>query len=73
MSWQPIDTAPKDGTEILVYGPASWRWKTYAPGRHVAWFAGNAWQGRDADNDAGLHPTHWQALPEPPTTDKEKD
>lgn len=34
MSWQPIDTAPRDGTRILLYAPgigvviARWAWVT---------------------------------------------
>jgi len=66
MKWQPIETAPKDGTPILV-GP------TKRMGICVASY--------DKDDD-GLHrwlvdslhgqsniytPTHWMPLPEPPT------
>jgi hypothetical protein len=57
--WQPIETAPKDGSEFLAFGPqgicvtiwdASWRAFFSVPGR---------W---------GLRPTHWQPLPEPPSS-----
>lgn len=70
--WQPIETAPKDGTEILGYGNASWQGKRYAPGRHVAWFDLGKWWGRDSDAESGLHLTHWQPLPACPVTEKEK-
>ena len=59
MKWQPIETAPKDGTEILTYakfGDVSVRY----------WGAGDdddmAWQPRIR----GCFPTHWQLLPELP-------
>lgn len=62
MEWQPIQTAPKDGTEILAgqagtrkVGVIVWnieieRWS--APAEH--------W-----DEPSWL-PTHWMPLPEPP-------
>lgn len=63
--WQPIDTAPKDGTRILVWPywsdgiPAAVQWRTMkrVPGRWEVGF------GHYAIN---ANPTHWMQLPEPP-------
>lgn len=64
-SWQPIDTAPKDGTRVLVYYPppanASIDVVVYNHARE-------RWPMRvnlDAD-DTLITATHWQPLPEPP-------
>jgi hypothetical protein len=71
MQWQPIETAPKDNSAVLVYVPmrsvkfmATAFWDTVAGEWRVAW--------------TGLHnkpsvikdpePTHWMPLPEPPIT-----
>lgn len=56
MSWQPIDTAPKDGTEFLGWFPGS---------TVMIWWMG---QGGVWGNDfwEGEAPTHWMPLPEPP-------
>lgn len=70
MEWQPIETAPRDGTEILVtseYGDVS----------VVRWLH-NDWQGM-CDGEPSIaaqgdtytdyhHPfcSHWMPLPEPP-------
>lgn len=76
--WQPIETAPKDGTDILAYGRAEYDGTLYAKGRHVCWWEGDAitgfWSGRDATCDYRV--THWMPLPPPPaalqsTTDGE--
>ena len=79
MEWQPIETAPKDGTAILVcYGehyedngflPVCVRWRSYHP---------NALRqrGREAWRDSSGHKisvaTHWMPLPKPPTMIKSK-
>lgn len=75
-TWQPIDTAPKDGTGVLLWDakrnvvvsgcwhvqPTSDTPNGYDPG--WAWWAADddviVW-----DDDTG--PSHWMPLPEPPT------
>jgi hypothetical protein len=77
--WQPIATAPRDGTVVLVY-------REIAPWRVVGWAR---WEGielgdfnrpqtiggwisngfYDPPGNLGLgHPTHWMPLPEPPVS-----
>ena len=63
--WQPIETAPKDGTVFLSFGisPDGGVLFAYGKGFGVTrWDSGNGgrWQGGPA------YPTHWQQLPEPP-------
>lgn len=57
-SWQPIETAPKDGTEILAV-------TTYAgePYIDVVSFAHPYWI---RSNRYACRPTHWMPLPKPP-------
>lgn len=68
--WQPIATAPKDGTVVLLANDAHpemgvhamawkaemghWEGHQFTPGTHGARF----W-----DRDATNQPTHWQPLP----------
>lgn len=68
--WQPIETAPKDGTAILVcfsphyetngFLPIAVRWRTFHP---------NA-EGKETFRDHAGHKvdriTHWMPLPPPP-------
>jgi hypothetical protein len=62
--WQPIETAPKDGTQILSYGLggdqdlAVIAWDT----RGKSWFLCD---GDQRDNWIGV--THWMSLPLPPS------
>lgn len=80
--WQPIETAPKDGTEIIgcfsdnygyqdeptVFGPWTIRWKGNM------WVS--SWDGYGVIEYMGdfgtdyktpdVQPTHWLPLPEPP-------
>lgn len=62
--WQPIETAPKDGTRIIVSkvnGPVwcnvNWRHMIRKPDRWDS-FVGAV----------PFEPTHWMPLPEPPDT-----
>lgn len=74
MGWQPIETAPKDGRDILVMIPedsalvpdiAYWDSDKYASNPRPLWSMRKKWLW-------GVRwcrehqPTHWQPLPEPP-------
>jgi hypothetical protein len=69
--WQDIATAPKDGTDILLYGHGVLRsGGVYAKGRHVGWSqlardGSTYWATRDPAVDC--EPTHWMRLPTPPS------
>lgn len=60
--WRPIDTAPKDGTEILAYwsGSGTMRVLYYADQESEL---GMRWAD---ENDYWSSPTHWTPLPNPP-------
>ena len=58
--WQPIETAPKDGTSILL----GWSGVDAQCGR---WVRSGYRNGFWADHGAIFtNPTHWQPLPAPP-------
>lgn len=64
--WKPIETAPKDGTPILLFARAI---NATAPVRIIGWFiASLGWveAAFHPNTPAGIKPTHWQPLPEPP-------
>lgn len=60
MSWQPIETAPKDGTEIILAGQfrngQKWDIRSgfYSMSRSKWPYVGES------------YPTHWMPLPEAP-------
>lgn len=69
--WQPIESAPKDGTYIIVWPPtyegvascAKWDEQKHHKKPKPHWRrldATHVWQSRIRT------PTHWQPLPEPP-------
>lgn len=73
MSWQPIETAPKDGAAILVYGRNSFACEPYMGVRQ--WFSwpsgGGVWaepniSAHDLDDWLDDEITHWMPLPQPP-------
>jgi hypothetical protein len=59
--WQPIATAPKDGTRVLLWGPA---WVTPRCGQ----FFGPDWRLLYERPFTG-QPTVWQPLPAPPVSE----
>lgn len=64
-AWRPIETAPTDGTEALLYEPDAC--KPHRPGRmFVGWWQdGLGWTDSEGCHH-GDDPTHWLPLPEPP-------
>jgi len=64
MEWQPIETAPKDGTHIIVMP------YFYVEDLQVSWFILD--EDRWANWNWSVEPTHWMPLPEPPSA-KEKE
>lgn len=54
--WKTIETAPRDGKTILVWGPE-------AKSVFTDWWSNGKWF--DASFD-GRELTHWMPLPEPP-------
>lgn len=69
--WKPIETAPKDGTQILLgYFPEPiYEGASTHESQEVAFWHGihQKWCGRVLLNAEGsFSPTHWMPLPEPP-------
>jgi hypothetical protein len=61
MEWQPIETAPRDFTPIVVFVPGTWETPNEI---HVAFWKRNAFRLQE-DDHVILYPTHWMPLPEP--------
>lgn len=57
--WQPIETAPRDGTRILAFVPPYG-----AMTAHTDFFNGE-WRCHSCLNREA-QPTHWMPLPDPP-------
>lgn len=78
--WQPIETAPRDGTEIHVFGV---QWYSDIDGHKkgpiqaIASFEGDPEAGEGYDWDvvassyrrSSIKATHWRAVPEPPISE----
>ena len=80
MQWQPIETAPKDGTEVLLYAPGrltygAWTEPSdvpeikyrdgFAPEPEWEEFA-PFWSSWDGGFTEDHPPTHWMPLPDAP-------
>jgi hypothetical protein len=62
VEWQDIETAPKDGSDILVFVPEHRE-------QYVAWWSRvhTCWLWADTEHSTeACEPTHWTPLPEPP-------
>jgi hypothetical protein len=61
--WMPIETAPKDGANCLVYSEGEIK---------IGLFIGDKWLAEDWNGDCCgckrelIFPTHWTPLPPPP-------
>lgn len=63
--WQLIETAPKDGTEIVGAKKSSWNTLSPFPYPLKVKWDGECWRA----NDGGRYdpqPSHWMPIPEPP-------
>ena len=75
MKWQPIKTAPKDGTEILLFGKYEGEIHLSDEGVIIGRFnvyaypedSPDVWIGARSDYyEVDIAPTHWAPLPSPP-------
>jgi len=63
-NWQPIETEHQDGRDLWAWIP---KWKMQC----VAWFADGQWwtPTRESGRMGIPLPTHWQPLPDPPSSE----
>ena len=70
MDWQPIETAPKNMVEVLVFDPSN-EPQVFTASYIDGWSASVEDRYAPRDDyfgDAEKHPTHWMPLPDPPPT-----
>jgi len=76
MEWKSIETAPKDGTAVLVYPPiwngrtvsvAHWNDDRYSKRPRPYWKRDDDHNRTTVSRDKP--PTHWMPLPPPPEVD----
>mgnify|MGYP001574536749 CR=1 FL=1 len=69
MDWQPFETAPKDGTRILAWGPKEMvitiMWHAI-PRRDDGYWKLEPDGGTESNYDIETPLTHWAPLPDPP-------
>lgn len=71
--WQPIETAPKDGTHVDLWA-CSGGDPRFGDRYTDAAFIRGKWRyssGADGWLEVSYMPTHWMPLPNPPATEKE--
>lgn len=64
-TWQPIESAPRDGTNILAWDGLCIESVSYDECLQL-WVT--SWAG-DEEYGQGFPPTHWMPLPAPPAED----
>jgi len=81
-AWLPIATAPRDGTEVLLYAPGRLTygaWAEPSPTPHIKYQDGFApepewdefepyWASWDGGFTEAAPPTHWMPRPAPPVS-----
>lgn len=80
MTWRDISTAPRDGTDILVFDADELGLPDTACCTVVRWYGGEwaivGYGGPIVEEDGWVRtfmPTHWMPLPDPPVTTTEAD
>jgi hypothetical protein len=75
MNWQPIETAPKDGTRVLLfwlaglYGSRHIEFGRWDDDKYARKGPRPYWTGERPNNASAYRasqPTHWMPMPEPP-------
>ena len=70
MIWEPIETAPRDESALLLWFPdAELKVRAAFWSPDGDWFE-YEWSGHPITDLCG-QPTHWMPIPKPPTTNKE--
>jgi len=64
--WQPIETAPRDGTQITC-GHDEKRWVRFGRFLQNRWYYSGTSERSQYAQVEGDDPTHWQPLPPPPS------
>ena len=71
-TWYPIDTAPKDGTNVLVYGDCKRKWEedaiavAYYSNRSLCTYKETWISSYCIDGYVHFKPSHWMPLPKAP-------
>lgn len=72
--WQPIETAPKDGTTVLIFVPTDAPNIAHPTPVFAAYSYGGEWVAQGCSASDGIYlsfdadePTNWMPLPNPPT------
>jgi len=71
-TWQPIESAPKDGTRILTIDADFDSHEGADVARYTGAFGG-AWLDNSKHIPKTIYPTHWMPLPTPPAIAKARD
>lgn len=67
MQWQPIETAPMDGTHILLVCQYRVDGRLFSSSCWVDFWMDEEWTHWPRIIDAPFHATHWMPLPTAPT------
>lgn len=64
--WQPIETAPQDGTRLILWGRYWSAGQGFMGEPLVGQHARDRWEVWGPGGRFGVRPTHWMPLPRPP-------